>query len=141
VARELARIVLDTNVLLVSISDRSPLHWVFSRFLNAEYYLCVTTEILNEYAEILTRHMGNNRSQRVLETILRAPNILFISPTYRFQLLKDPDDNKFVDCAIVANTTCIVSHDSDFRVLKNISFPKVALVDTAGFEKLLTVAQ
>jgi uncharacterized protein len=137
VARNLARVVLDTNVLLVSVSDRSPLHWVFARFLNAEYYLCVTTEILNEYAEILSRHMGSARSQQVLDTMLKAPNILLISPAYRFNLLTDPDDNKFVDCAIAANAVCIVSHDRDFLPLRDIEFPKVAVVDTEVFRELL----
>ena len=136
-AKELARVVLDTNVLLVSISDRSRLHWVFARFLNAEYYLCVTTEILNEYAEILTRHMGEARTQQALKTILSAPNTLLITPYYRFNLLADPDDNKFVDCAIAANAVCIVSHDRDFLPLRAIEFPKAAVVDTQVFKGLL----
>lgn len=131
------RVVLDTNVLLVSVSDKSRLHWVFARFLDAAYYLCVTTEILNEYAEILTRHMGDARTQQVLKTILKAPNTLLITPYYRFNLLQDPDDNKFVDCAIAANAGCIVSHDRDFLPLQHIEFPKVAVVDTAGFRELL----
>ncbi|MFD1470560.1 PIN domain-containing protein [Hymenobacter caeli] len=59
------------------------------------------------------------------------------SPTYRFSLLNDPDDNKFVDCAIAANAVCIVSHDRDFLPLQHIEFPKVAVVDTEAFRELL----
>jgi len=47
------RVVLDTIVLLVSISNRSRLHWIFKKLINQEYTLCVTTDILAEYAEII----------------------------------------------------------------------------------------
>ena len=40
----------------------------------------------------------------------------------------DPDDNKFVDCAIIANADFIVSEDSHFNVLKTISFPSVRVI-------------
>ncbi|WP_223650268.1 PIN domain-containing protein [Hymenobacter psoromatis] len=55
----------------------------------------------------------------------------------RFSLLRDPADNKFVDCAIAANTACIVSYDGDSRALREVKFPKVLVVDTAGFWELL----
>ncbi len=52
------KVVLDTNVLLVSISERSRLHWIFRKLIEKEYILCVTTDILAEYAEIIEQHMG-----------------------------------------------------------------------------------
>lgn len=136
-AKRLLRVVLDTNVLLVSVSSRSRLYWLYESFLAGQFILCVTTEVLAEYAEIMTRHMGSESCNRTLEAIINAPNTRFISPTYRFNLLRDPDDNKFVDCAIAANAVCIVSHDSDFRVLQAIEFPKVAVIDTEAFRNLL----
>ena len=49
--------------------------------------------------------------------------------------MNDPDDNKFVDCAIAADADYIVSEDSDFRILQKIKFPAVKLIDTQAFEK------
>ena len=40
---------------------------------------------------------------------------------------QDPDDNKFVDCAIVAGAEYIVSEDAHFRVLDTIPFPSVSV--------------
>lgn len=51
----LRKIVLDTNVFLVSISSKSKLHWIFNRLLNGEYILCVTTDILLEYSEKMVK--------------------------------------------------------------------------------------
>ena len=39
----------------------------------------------------------------------------------------DKDDNKFVDCAIVAGAEYIVSEDAHFRVLDTIPFPSVSV--------------
>ena len=41
---------------------------------------------------------------------------------------QDPDDNEFVDCAIVAGADYIVSEDAHFRVLEKIPFPKVKVI-------------
>lgn len=128
------KVVLDTNVLLVSISDKSRLHWIFRKLIDQEYVLCVTTDILAEYAEIIERHMGIEASESVLGVIDNLPNIERITTYFKFHLLKDEDDDKFVDCAIAANASYIVSHDKDFNILKNIDFPQVLVIDTQTFK-------
>lgn len=132
------RIVLDTNVLLVSISDRSRLHWVFKQLVEKNYMLCVTTDILAEYAEIIEEHMGTEASDAAMGVLENLPNIILTNNYFRFQLLKDVDDNKFVDCAIASNADFIVSHDKDFNVLAKIDFPKVKVIDTNSFYEILS---
>lgn len=131
------KIVLDTNVLLVSISRRSRYRWILDALLAGRFTLCVTTEILLEYGEIVGQHMGEEYFYDTMATLENLANIERVTPRFRFNLLRDPDDNKFVDCAIAANARCIVSHDSDFRALRDIEFPKLAVVDTGGFRELL----
>ena len=128
------KVVLDTNVLLVSISNRSKLHWVFKGLLEGQYVLCVTTDILAEYAEIIDQHMGVLASESVLGVIENLPNVEWITTYYKFHLLKDEDDNKFVDCAIAANANFIVTHDKDFRVLKEEEFPFIRVIDSNVFK-------
>jgi putative PIN family toxin of toxin-antitoxin system len=135
------RVVLDTNVLLVSISDRSPYHWIYLGLTQGKYELCVTTEILLEYAEIIEQHMGFEVSESVQGVLDNLTNIHFINSYFRFDLIKkDKDDNKFVDCAIAANANFIVSEDKDFRVLKKIAFPKVEVLGVEKFRKKLEEA-
>jgi predicted nucleic acid-binding protein len=45
------RIVLDTNVLIVSLASDLKYHWVFERLVAGDYDLFVTNEILAEYQE------------------------------------------------------------------------------------------
>jgi putative PIN family toxin of toxin-antitoxin system len=133
----LRKVVLDTNVLLVSISERSKLHWVFKKLVGKQYELCVSTDILNEYAEIIEGHMGNGVSESTMGVLENLSNVHFITKYYQFHLLKDEDDNKFVDCAIAANADFIVSHDRDFDILKAVKFPRVKVIKTEEFEKVL----
>lgn len=131
------KIVLDTNVLLVSISKKSKLHWIFQNLLEEKYILCVTTDILAEYAEIIEQRMGKLASESALAVLENLNNIEFITTYYRFNLLRDTDDNKFVDCAIASNADYIISHDKDFNILKQILFPKVNLANTIEFKEIL----
>ena len=129
------RIVLDTNVFLVSISSKSKLHWIFESLINGEFILYISTDILLEYAEIIENNMGTIASESALGVIQNLPNVEFVSNYFKFNLLTDEDDNKFVDCAIASNAHYIVSHDKDFNSLKHIVFPKVKVISTLDFLK------
>lgn len=51
----------------------------------------------------------------------------------------DPDDNKFVDCAIAGQADYIVTHDKHFRILDEIPFPKVKTIRLDALKELLSV--
>lgn len=127
-------IVLDTNVLVMSISARNVYHKVWQAFLQGDYTLCVSNEILEEYVEVLTRNINVRVAEAVVYAILTRWNVRKLDPHYRFHLIKaDEDDNKFVDCAIAGNARYIVTEDQHFDVLKEISFPKVAVINIDDF--------
>ena len=74
-----------------------------------------------------------------IEIILRAVNVKRVDAQFRFQLIsEDADDNKFVDCAIVANADYIVSDDKHFKVLNTIPFPHVDVMKLSDFYEELT---
>jgi predicted nucleic acid-binding protein len=94
----------------------------------------VSNEILEEYAEILNRLAGKTTADLVLNAIVECRNVMFFTPYYRFNLISaDPDDNKFVDCAIQANANYIVTNDHHYDVLRHIEFPKVGLIKLKDF--------
>lgn len=94
---------------------------------SAKVHDCLTNEILLEYREILERRFQDAQfAEYVIELILSLPNVERVTPFYRFNLITaDPDDNKFVDCAVTAGTTYIVSNDHHFEELKRYQFPQV----------------
>jgi putative PIN family toxin of toxin-antitoxin system len=134
------RVVLDTNVLLVSISPRSAFRWLFDAFLEEKFTLCVTTEILAEYEEILARESNEKLASLALQLIENAVNTELITRYYKWNLIEtDPDDNKFVDCAIAANAHFLVTEDKHFKILEQIPFPKVNILGVEKFRKQIDI--
>lgn len=122
-------VVIDTNCLLQMISRQSPYFALWKAFDEGCYYLCVSNDIIQEYQEIIGKVANETVAEGVVSFILNSPNCLMYDPQYNFHLItQDPDDNKFVDCAIIANADYIVSEDSHFKVLAEIPFPKVNVV-------------
>lgn len=130
----MGRIVLDTNCLIQSIPSKSRYHEVWMSFVKGENTLCVSNEILEEYAEILQRLTDLETSDYVIKTILNSPFVELVTPYFHFGLISvDPDDNKFVDCAISANARYIVTNDHHYDVLKTVDFPKVEIINIQDF--------
>ena len=120
------KVVLDTNCLVNVIMPGSYNNDVWQAFRAGKYVLCVSNEILFEYHEILTKRYNNIIANTVLKELVETPNVERVNPSFRFNLITaDPDDNKFVDCAIIAGATYIVSNDHHFQELRNYEFPKV----------------
>jgi len=133
------KIVLDTNVFLVSISPKFKYYWIYEKLQNGDYDLIVSNEILTEYAEILNQKYGLTLTNSALDFMLLFPNVYQAQPYYKWDLIpNDKDDNKFVDCAIVGNADYIVTQDKHFNVLKTIGFPKVDILSIDEFHKLLS---
>ncbi len=82
--------------------------------------------------------MGEKIANIILQIIENAPNVVLINRYFKWNLIQtDPDDNKFVDCALASNAEYLVSNDKHFRILKRIPFPKVNLLTVREFEKLI----
>ena len=133
------RVVLDTNCLIQSIPKRSPFRIVWESFLTGENTLCVSNEIIEEYIEILQKLTDEKTAALVVKTIIENPFVEFITPFYQFHLIHaDPDDNKFVDCAIAATARYVVTNDHHFDILRlKNTFPMVDIINLTDFMELI----
>ncbi|MCU0345665.1 MAG: putative toxin-antitoxin system toxin component, PIN family [Saprospiraceae bacterium] len=132
------KVVIDTNVLLVMLPEKSNDHDLFLALLNGAYEVFVTQDILLEYEEIIAAKNGHDIAKAAIELIASLPNVHFIRKYFYWNLIAaDPDDDKFTDCAIAADAAFLVSDDKHFNVLKTIDFPKVNLLGKAAFRRLL----
>jgi len=134
------RIVLDTNCLLPAIFDNSPYIWLWEAFGESKFSLCCSTEMLEEYEELLASFYSEEISESVINTIINANNFIPVIPYFKWNLITaDPDDNKFADCALNAGADYIVTNDKHFNVLKAITFPYIKVVDIETFKSILNV--
>lgn len=132
------RIVLDTNCLIQSVPEKSIYHDVWLSFERGENTMCITNEILEEYTEILQRLTDVETAEVVVRTLINSSFVEFITPFYHFNLITtDPDDNKFVDCAVAAQARYIVSNDKHFNVLKQEVYPFIDVLSLDDFLRII----
>ena len=73
-----------------------------------------------------------------LGVITNNPYTLFVTPYYHFKLIiADPDDDKFVDCAVASNAKFIVTEDSHYDVLLTLDFPRIDIVKLDDIMKII----
>lgn len=112
------KVVIDTNLMLVSPFIPAPTYPIFRGLMAGELSLCVTSEIILEYEEVFFRKLGTAFTSKYLALIFKWQNTKFINPYYRWNLITiDPDDNKFVDCAIAAGADYIITEDRHFNII------------------------
>lgn len=129
------KLVIDTNVLVSSLSRYSIYHWIIRGLLNGEFDLYITNEILLEYEEILKTKYSTSVANNFITALKELPNVHFTQIYYQWQLLKDKDDNKFADCYVAANAQYLITHDAGFKTLKSVSFPKITVVSLDEFKE------
>ena len=104
------RVVLDTNILMVSFLPHHKHFWLYEALENQLFTLLLSNEILEEYCEKIAKSYNTPLADMITFALPNLKNTAKISPTFRFLLIKDdPDDDKFVECAVAGNADFIVS--------------------------------
>ena len=131
-------IVLDTNCLLQALPSSSPFHKIWTEVLEGHICLCVNTDILEEYEEVLALKTTPEIARNIVDAIAHLSTTIFQNTYVHFDLLPaDSDDNKFVDCAVASDAEYIVTNDKHFNPLKTIPWPKVEIIKIVDFIKLI----
>lgn len=132
------QVVLDTNVLLVILPEKSKFHKIFQALRQKRFSICFTTEILLEYEEVFSSRYSSSNLVEIFAELLDSQKSKFITTSFRFYLIQaDPDDNKFVDCAIASDAEYIITNDRHFNILETIPFPKVETLTLQAFQQIL----
>jgi uncharacterized protein len=131
------KVVVDTNIFVMSLHSRSSFYDIFRKLKENGYELIVTNEILLEYEEVISNKYGNATATVFLSLLDELPNVHFIRTYFHWNLIEsDPDDNKFVDAAIYADAI-ITTQDKHFNILKSIDFPPTTVIGIDDFFEMV----
>ncbi len=131
-------VVLDTNILLVSIAPQSIYRPIMDVLIEGSFDLVLSNDILSEYVEVIERKANAVVANNIAEMLLNLDNLKKVEIYFEWKLIsKDPDDNKYVDAAIVGGADFIVTNDRHFNILIDIPFPKVNIIDIDNFLKIV----
>jgi uncharacterized protein len=116
---DLLRIVIDTNVLISSFFGGNPKK-VIDLWKSGSAILCLTQEILEEYLRVMARLPIAPETKSKLVTILQEKrNIELVNPSRHYAIIpEDPEDDKFIDCAVEAQADYIISGDRHLLQVK-----------------------
>ena len=107
------RIVLDTNVLISGIFFSGPPHQILGAWRDGKVQFAVSPEILEEYyrvSESLSEQFPEVDVAPLLD-LVTIESYLVQAPAFSEAVSDDPDDDKFLACALASNTKIIVSGD------------------------------
>ena len=112
--------------------------WHLSQKIARRARYGVSNDILWEYQEIISQKTTPQSAENVVNYLLNSPFVEMVTPHYHFELITaDRDDNKFVDCAIAANATFIVSDDKHYLPLRQIEYPRLYVIRMMEFVSIL----
>ena len=116
-------IVLDTNAIVQMFGARSPAAPLKEALVAGRMTTAISTGIWLEYEEVIVRYAGSAAWMRVARIFELAHelhgNVRHVEPSFFFHLITaDPDDDKFVDCAIAAEADFVVTDDAHFNALR-----------------------
>lgn len=107
------RLVLDTNVLISGIFFSGPPYDILDAWRGGRIEFVVSVEILDEYrpvGEQLAEQFPGVQVEIFLELLTLRARIVN-APALKEKVCSDPDDDKFLACAIASGTRIICSGD------------------------------
>jgi putative PIN family toxin of toxin-antitoxin system len=124
-------VVVDTNVLVSGIFWGGKPDQLLEKWRDDAFVLVVTPDILDEYLRVLAELASKQPelSEEWADLLLEHARI--VEQTVQVERSRDPDDDKFLGCALSAMVDCIVSGDADLLALGNVD--EIPILTAARF--------
>jgi putative PIN family toxin of toxin-antitoxin system len=115
------RAVIDTNVVFEGLTKQGgAAGFVIDAWLAGLIQVCVSTALVYEYEDVLSRKLSEIRWQRlqpVLSALLGKVEFTVIYYSWR-PTSPDPGDDLVIDCAMNASAVVVTSNTRDFQRAK-----------------------
>ena len=123
------KIILDTNVFISGIFFSGPPSQILEAWKSQNLQIAISQQILHEYQRVADE-LYSKYPQIDIAPIIELVTIhgqFLDTEGIDISICEDPDDDKFIECAVASKCSIIVSGDSHLLKLKeykNIKFIK-----------------
>lgn len=127
------KVVLDTNVLISGIFFSGPPADIIKAWRNGDIQFALSSEIVDEYfkvTKILTERFPTVEISPILTLIVTHSEIIQPLP-FSHQVCEDPDDDKFLVCALNSENRTIISGDK--HLLKLSGYRGITIITPRTF--------
>ena len=107
------KVVLDTNVFISGIFYNGVPYKILEAWRDGKIKFILSTEILGEYsrvARVLNEKYPEVKIQPIID-LLTVKSELITSHSFPEQICKDPNDDKFLACALLSKAKIIITGD------------------------------
>ena len=115
------RVVVDTNIFVSSFFGGNP-RKIIDLWKSGQIILCLSRPIIDEYVDVL-RRMGlqdERELKELLSVFAHGFNVVFTAKTPNLNVVqKDPDDDKFIECAVALDSKVIIFEDKALQEIKD----------------------
>lgn len=127
------KVVMDTNVFVSAVFFSGPPYQILRAWQTGKFELIVSTEILDEYrriGEILAEEHPGVDLKPVLNFVLEHAKV-YKAAVLKEPICEDPDDDKFIACALASGSNVIVSGDK--HLLKISGYQGIQVLKPRSF--------
>ncbi len=108
------RVVIDTNVVMSGIFFKGNPNRVLTAFDENKFEVFASKDIIAEYEEVserLKKKLKRTPSEDLFKIFIARLNV--VETEGSINICRDPDDDKFIECAVDSKSLYIVSGDKD----------------------------
>jgi uncharacterized protein len=112
------RVVIDTNVFISSFLGKGNPYKIIELWKTGAVTLCLSTDILSEYVEVLERLSlsGEPEIRELLDLFKKSSQVVFTANPEKLSVVDiDPDENMFFECAASLHADYIITGDKAVR--------------------------
>ena len=121
------RVTLDTNILVSATFWKGDSFKILEMVMQKKIDCVLSYEIIMEYMHVLesdeitekTRNISNIPLSKILTSAI------IVNPLKHIKIVKDPDDNKIIECAIEGKCPYIITNDNHLLILKEYDGIKI----------------
>lgn len=128
------RVVLDTNTLISALLFSSTASRLVPLWQSRRITLLLSKAILHEYLRVLAYpkfRLSNQEIRELIEGQL-LPFVETVKVKKRLRVVRrDPEDNKFLECAVAGRAAYLVTGDHDLLALR--SYRGITILPVAEF--------
>ena len=128
------KVVVDTNVVISGVFFGGYPRQILEAVVREKITACATMEIIFKYdgiiEEMIQRKQGNLRKD-ILSPFIAELEL--IEKNTQLTVCRDPDDDKFIACAVDAKALYIISGDKDLLDIRE--YQDIEIITAADFSK------
>ncbi len=125
-------IVIDTNIVISGIFFGGYPRKILEAVNEKKFCAYAATAIIDEYYEIINEMIERKYGKINIPVLSHLISKIKIIPLLScVNLCRDPDDNKFLECALDASAQYIISGDKDLLDIK--TFENIQIIEAKSF--------